>query len=310
MQLIELGKSGLKVSKVCLGTWQLSPRFWGQIEQQPIIDAITQAFDAGINFYDTAGAYGDGLSETVVGKAIAKLPREKIVVATKVFWHFHPDGKRYPDLSAEYIVEYVEDSLKRMNTDYIDLLQCHSYDYMTPVEEIIEGLEKVLKQGKVRAYGTSNWTVEQIRKGLNAGGKFYTCQPLFSLLHDSAKQDMLPFCRANGIGTLVYSPLARGVLSGKYKGDEKFDDSRQNSPDYQGQRFKTICDAMKKVEQIGQNYNLSPVQTILAATFMHTDLDCLIVGTKKPQHILDAADTPNRKLTREHFFQIQNLFAI
>src|SRR5687768_2332577 len=125
---VRLGKTELHVSPVCFGTWQLSPRFWGQQDEAQIMRSMREAFEAGVNFFDTAGAYGDGHAEQVLGRGVAELPRDQIVIATKVYWHFYPDGRRYPDLSRQYILQYCDEALTRMKTDYIDLLQCHSWD--------------------------------------------------------------------------------------------------------------------------------------------------------------------------------------
>ena len=127
---IVLGKSGLRVSQVCFGTWQLSPRFWGDLPKSEVAAAIRTAYDLGINFFDTADAYGDGLAETVLGETLRDVPRDKVVIATKVFNHFNPDGSRYPDLSPAHIVERCDASLKRLRTDYIDLYLLHLYDQL------------------------------------------------------------------------------------------------------------------------------------------------------------------------------------
>lgn len=306
---VRLGRTGLQVSPICYGSWQLSPRFWGVQPEEQFIHAMRRAFEMGVNFYDTADAYGNGLAEEVMGKALAPLPREQLVVTTKVYWHFFDDGRRYGDLSKAYIIEECESSLRRLNMSYVDLYQIHAYDPLAEPTEIVEALEKLLKDGKIRAFGTSNWTVEQMRLG-NQLGNYATCQPPYSLLRRSIENDILPFCQANDIGTLVYSPLHRGLLSGKYKGGESFTDLRQNDPDFTGERFKTICDRMAKVAKIGQGYGLSPSQTVLAATLMHPGIHCAIVGVKTAEHIEEASGAMGKSLSREDWNAVRSLLTV
>lgn len=173
---VRLGRSNLQVSPVCYGSWQLSPRFWGKQPEDAMINSMRRAYDVGVNFYDTADAYGDGYAEELMGRALQPIPRDKIIVTTKVYWHFYPDGRRHADLSGDYVIAECDASLKRLRMDYVDLYQLHSWDPLTPVGETVQSLEKLVKQGKIRAYGTSNWTVEQMRTGLQFGN-FATCQP-------------------------------------------------------------------------------------------------------------------------------------
>jgi len=306
---VRLGRTGLQVSPICYGSWQLSPRFWGVQPEEVFIDAMRRAFELGVNFYDTADAYGNGLAEEVMGKALAPLPREELVVTTKVFWHFFDDGRRYGDLSKAYIIQACENSLRRLNMTYVDLYQIHSYDPLAEPTEIVEALEKLIKDGKIRAFGTSNWTVEQMRLG-NQLGNYGTCQPPYSLLRRGIESDILPYCQANDIGTLVYSPLHRGLLSGKYKGTESFTDLRQNDVDFTGERFEIICDRMAQVGKIGHGYGLSPSQTILAATLMHPGIHCAIVGVKRPEHIEEAVGAMSKSLSREDWNSIRTLLTV
>src|SRR5690606_2198565 len=189
---VRLGRTGLWVSPICFGTWQLSPRFWGPQPEDQIIAAVRRAYDLGVNFYDTAGAYGDGLAETVLGKAIKSIPRDRIVMASNVYHHIKPDSTRFGDLSREYIIQECEDCLRRLGTDYLDLFQCHVFDPLTHPAETIDGMETLVRQGKIRAYGTSTWTAEQIRLGLAFGGRFGSEQPKYSLIDRGIERDVLP----------------------------------------------------------------------------------------------------------------------
>jgi aryl-alcohol dehydrogenase-like predicted oxidoreductase len=306
---VRLGRSELQVSPICYGSWQLSPNFWGDQPEDVMIRAMQRAFEVGVNFYDTADAYGDGLSERIMGKALADLPRDQIVIATKVFHHFYEDGRRHPDLSHDYILAECDASLKRLNMDYIDLYQCHSYDHLSDPQEIAEAMEKLLKAGKIRAYGTSNWNPEQMRCG-RTFGNFSTCQPPYSLINRKIETDLLPYCRANDIGVLVYSPLHKGLLSGKYTGVEKFEDHRARGADFTGERFKMLAGRVAEVTKIAQKYSLTTVQLVLAATLMHPAITCAIAGIKSPDQIEDAAGAMGKTISREDYHTVRTLLTV
>lgn len=306
---IRLGRSGLQVSPVCYGSWQLSPRFWGPQPEDTLIASMRRAYEVGINFYDTAGAYGDGLAEQVMGKALEPLPRDKVVIATKVCHHFLPDGKRYPDLSAAYVHSYCDDALRRLRTDYIDLYQCHAFESLTRPQETVQAMEDLIRKGKIRAYGVSNWTVEQMRLGWSIGN-YSTCQPPYSLLLRGIENDILPFCMSNDVGVLVYSPLHRGLLSGKYKGDETFEDHRKTHPDYQNPRFKTICDRVAQLKPIAQDYGLTISQLVLTATLALPSIHCVIVGVKQPSQIEEAAGAMGKTISRQDWDKVRSLLSV
>lgn len=306
---IELGRTGLKVSPICFGTWQLSPTYWGQVPQDPIVAAVRRGFELGVNFFDTADAYGNGLAETVLGNALKDLPREQVVVATKVYWHFFPDNRHFPDLSHDYILEACDASLGRLQLDHIDLYQCHSWDPLADMPEIVSALEKLVKSGKIRAYGVSNWTAEQMRLG-HRHGSFASAQPPYSLLRRDIEADVLPYCRASNMGVLVYSPLQKGLLTGKYTGSETFTDGRQRDANFQGERFKSLCDKVQLAAPIAEKYGLTTVQLMLAATLMHPAIHSAIVGVKEPQHIEEAAGAMGKTLTREDWYALRDLVRV
>ena len=302
---IVLGCSGLHVSPICFGTWQLSPRFWGNVSQPDIIAAVRRALDLGTNFFDTAGAYGDGLAERVLGEAMAGTKRDKIVIATKVFHHFHADGHRYPDLSASYVTTYCDEALGRLKTDYIDLYQLHSFDPLTPLEETTAALEGLRQAGKIRCYGVSNFTVEQFRLA-RRHGDYATCQPLYSLLDRQIEQDLLPYCASEGIGVLIYSPLACGLLAGKYDGSENFNDLRAKDGRFQGEMFKNVASAVRGLEPMARKYGLTLCQLVLAATLAHPAIHCAIVGIKNAAQIEEAAGAMGKTIEREDYFEIRS----
>lgn len=304
MHRVKLGGSGLEVSSICYGSWQLSPRFWGDQPADVLMAAMRRAFEVGVNFYDTADAYGDGLSETVMGEALKDLPRDRIVVATKVFHHFYPDGHRHGDLSKDYILAECDTQLKRLQTDYIDLYQCHAFDPSTDLAETAEAMEMLKKAGKIRAYGLSNFTVEQMLLAREYGD-FCTLQPRYNLLHPEAEQDLLPWCRAHGMGVLVYSPLHLGLLSGKYTGSEKFTDFRRNRPSFREERFRELAGKVRSLAPTAAKYDMSIVQLVLTVTLQNPLIDCAIVGIKKPEHIEEAASVMGKTVSREDYYAVR-----
>lgn len=306
---IVLGSMGLEVSPICFGTWQLSPRFWGEQSKTDILAAMNTAFDAGINFFDTADAYGDGYAETVVGEFLAGKPRDAVVICTKVFNHFNPDGSRYPDLSPAHIRQRCDLQLQRMGIESIDLYLLHMFDPLTPLAEVAETMDSLKKQGKIRNYGVSNHTVEQLR-AQRYFGAYDVVQPRYSLVDTEIESDLLPYCEAENIGVMVYSPMHKGLLTGKYTGNETFTDFRKNHPDFQGERFQAIAAAVQSLEPLARKYELSIYQLVLAATLMHPGIDVAVVGIKGPPQIADAIGAMGKTISREDYFAVRKVLAI
>lgn len=305
---VTFGKTGLRVSRVCFGTWQLSPRFWGEQSKDALIEAMRAAFSLGINFFDTADAYGDGYAETVLGEFVSGVRRDSIVLCTKVFNHFNPDASRYPDLSPAHVAERCEASLKRLRTDYIDLYLLHLFDPLTPFADVAETLERLRRQGKIRHYGVSNHTVEQLRAE-RVFGAYNAVQPPYSLLAPDIEADLLPYCQAENIGVMVYSPLHKGLLTGKYTGGETFNDFRKFHPDFQGERFRSVTAAVRKLSPLAEKYAMSIYQLVLAATLMHPAIHAAVVGVKTPSQIAEAAAVMGKKIERVDYFSIRSIIA-
>lgn len=305
MERVILGESGLSVSPIAFGTWQLSPRFWGDQSKDDAIAAMKLAFDKGINFFDTAEAYGDGYAESVLGEAIRDLPRDEVVVVTKVFNHFNPDGSRYPDLSPEYIAERCDVSLGRLGIETIDLYLLHMYDPLTPLADTAGALEKLRDQGKVRCFGVSNHSVEQCR-AQRRFGPYSVVQPPYSFVDPAGETDLLPYCQSENIGVMIYSPMHKGLLTGKYTGEETFSDFRSNHPDFQGDRFKELCAKLQSLKPIAERNGLTIYQLVLAATLMHPAIQVAICGIKTPAQIEEAAGASGKVLSREDHFAVRN----
>jgi myo-inositol catabolism protein IolS len=305
-QKIILGKTGLSVSRICLGTWQLSPRFWGEVPTTHVAEAVRTAFDLGVNFFDTADAYGDGLAENVLGEVLESLPRDRVIVTTKVFNHFNPDGTRYPDLSPPHIKERCEASLKRLRTDYIDLYLLHFYDQLTPLSAIAETMEELKAQGKIRHYGVSNFSIEELRAAVGAG-EFAVLQPAYSLVNTEAEQALFPFCQAQNIGVMVYSPMHKGLLTGKYKGGEMFTDFRQHHPDFQGERFRMLAEAVQNLRPLADQYGLSIYQLVLAVTLTHPAIHSAVIGVKNSDQVKEAVGALSKEIDRPDYFKIRRM---
>ncbi len=306
---VMLGQTELKVSPVCFGTWQLSPRFWGEVSKESVLAAMNRAFDDGVNFFDTADAYGDGYGETVLGEFLAGKPRDDLVICTKVFNHFNPNASRYPDLSPEHIRQRCEVELRRMRIETIDLYLLHMFDPLTPLGEVAQTLDLLKKQGKIRHYGVSNHTMEQFR-AQRRFGHYDVIQPRYNLIETDIENDLLPYCQAENVGVMVYSPLAKGLLTGKYTGNETFTDFRKHHADFQGSRFERIAAAVQKLEPLAKKYELSTYQLVLCATLMHPAIHVVVVGIKTEAQIVEALGVMGKTLSREDYFAVRKTLAI
>lgn len=301
---ITLGRTGLKVSRICFGTWQLSPRFWGDVPSAQVSEAVRTGYDLGINFFDTADAYGDGLAESVLGETLRAFPRDMVVIATKVFNHYNPDGTRYPDLSPAHIREQCEASLTRLRTDYIDLYLLHFYDQLTPLAEVAGAMESLKAQGKIRHYGVSNFNIEELRAAV-AAGNFAVLQPPYSLISAEAEQALFPLCLTHEIGVMVYSPMHKGLLTGKYRGTETFVDFRRHHPDFQGERFRMLAGAVRNLAPMAARYGMTIYQLVLAATLTHPAIHAAVVGIKTSDQIREAVGATAKAIDRPDYFAIR-----
>jgi len=304
MRKVTLGRSGLEVTPICFGCWQMGQTYWGRQPEDLLTDAVRTALELGVNFFDTADAYGDGEAEHILGKALKGVKREDVVVATKVYHHFYEDGRRHPDLSADYIPKACDASLKRLGLDYLDLYQAHAFDPLTPMEETAAAFERLKEVGKIRAYGVSNLTVEQVRTA-RTYGDYDTIQPRYSLLGREIENDLLPYCHRHNVGVLVYSSLMRGVLTGKFKGDETFDDLRGNDPMFKGEAFRSMIAKVEKLRPMAEAKGCTMTQLSLAATLMHPSIHCAITGIKSPEQIRDCAGAADVQISREEYHAIR-----
>ncbi len=308
MERTQLGRTDIRVSTICFGCWQMGGTFWGQLPEDDMKAAVKRAFELGVNFYDTADAYGNGHGEEVLGDAIKDLPRDQIVLATKLCHHWvadEPGQPRYEDLTYDYVIWECEQSLKRLGTDYIDVYLAHAWEPMTHPLETIMAFEKLKKDGKIRCFGVSNWTAEQIRCGLKFG-RIEVCQPAYNLFQRDIEKDILPLCLAESIGVMTWGSLRFGLLTGKYTGTETFDDLRKGDPDFQGEQFKENVEKVNTLKPLAEQLGKSVVQLVLRTTIQHPAVSCPIVGIKRPEQIEDAAGAMGWSLTQRQLYEVRD----
>lgn len=303
MKYRALGRTGLKVSELCLGTMTFGTNFYGiAVVEQPSADTmVARALEAGINFFDTADVYSYGESETVLGQALKnnQVERDKVIVATKVRSAMTEAATagtgdvNNVGLSRQHIMAGVEQSLKRLGTDYIDLYQVHGWDILTPVEETLHALEDLVRQGKVRYLGCSNWSARHLMKAIylaraNGWAEFVSLQAYYSLVGRDLEHELLPLCREEGLGILPWSPLSGGFLSGKYRRDNPNPEGARRS----GFQFPPIdevrgFDAVEALERIAKEKNASVAQVALAWLLAQPAVTSIIIGANKLSQLED-----------------------
>jgi aryl-alcohol dehydrogenase-like predicted oxidoreductase len=293
-----LGNTGLKVSELCLGTMTFGGKgMWtaiGTLPQQGVDELVKQAVDAGINFIDTANIYSEGLSEELTGKAIRNLGlnRDDLIIATKVRGKMG-DGPNQIGLTRKHILTQVEASLKRLNTDYIDLYQIHGYDALTPLEDTIATLDTLVQSGKVRYIGCSNLTAWQLMKSLgysqyNHKSKFVSLQAYYTIAGRDLEREIVPLLQDQKVGLMVWSPLAGGFLSGKYtRNGEMEQGSRRVTFDFPPINKEKAYDIIDELQVIAKEKNCSVAQLALAWLLHQKAVTTVIIGAKRPDQLQD-----------------------
>jgi aryl-alcohol dehydrogenase-like predicted oxidoreductase len=291
MRYRRLGSSDLEVSEIALGSWLT---YGGGVGRDQAVACVERAFALGINFIDTANVYARGAAEELLGELLAKRPRESYVLATKLYF---PMSKQDRGLSREQVFKQLDASLERLRTSYVDLYQCHRYDGETPLEETMEALTEVVRQGKVRYLGFSEWNGEQIEAALDLHGrsdgrieKFVSSQPQYSLLWRKPEREVFPLSAANGISQVVWSPLAQGVLTGKYEpGKARPQGSRATSTEMGGTIDRwlrgEILEAVQRLGQIADGVGITTAQLALAWVLREPNVASAIVGASRPEQV-------------------------
>lgn len=325
MQFRSLGSSGIQASSIGLGAWAMGGWMWGGSNDSDSIAAVHAALDAGINLIDTAPIYGFGRSEKIVGKAIHDR-RDRVVLATKCAMicdpnrgklKFHSDVGR-PDedgiipvsiyCGAESIRSEVESSLRRLRTDYIDLYQTHWQDPTTPIAETMEALMKLKEAGKIRAIGVSNAEANDIEE-YQAAGVLDSDQERFSMLDRDMARDRLPYCRQHGIAFLAYSPLSRGLLTGKVAPDREFSetDQRHGDPHFSEENRRRVASILEQLNPICQELNITYAQLAIAWSIHQPGMTHALVGARNPRQAQENAFAGTIRLTQEHLDSIQRI---
>jgi aryl-alcohol dehydrogenase-like predicted oxidoreductase len=286
MKYRKLGASDLKVSEISLGSWLT---YGVGVERTNAQRCVDRAFDLGINFIDTANVYGRGAAESFLGEVLAKRKRDSYVLATKVFFPMSASDK---GLSRAQIAKQIDASLTRLKTDYVDLYQCHRYDPETPLEETMQALSDVVRQGKARAIGFSEWSPDQIRAAFAIDGveRFVSSQPQYSLLWRRPEKEVIPLCRERGVSQIVWSPLGQGVLTGKYlPGAPLPADSRAKSDSMGGymQRLteSKVLQAVQALKPLAQEAGCTLTQFALAWVLREANVASAIVGASRPEQL-------------------------
>jgi len=311
MRYRQLGDSDLRVSEISLGSWLT---YGLGVDDQKARACLDRAFELGVNLIDTANIYGKGAAESFLGKALQGRPRSSYILATKLYF---PMTETDRGLSAPQIYKQIDASLMRLRTDYVDLYQCHRYDVHTPLEETMEALSTVVRQGKARYIGFSEWNADQIAASLAIPGsvKFVSSQPQYSMLWRKPEDEVFPLCAANGIGQIVWSPLGQGVLTGKYlPGQPPPKDSRAASPEMNtfwsdDLRSDKVLTAVQELRPIAARLGITLAELALAWVLRDPSVSSAIVGASRPQQVDDNVAASGVIIPDEELGEIDRVLA-
>jgi aryl-alcohol dehydrogenase-like predicted oxidoreductase len=298
MKFRKLGGSEIEVSEISLGSWLT---YGSGVEREQTEACTRAAFEAGINFFDTANVYGGGAAESAWGEILSDYKREDYVLATKVFFQMSETDR---GLSREQIHKQIDASLERLRTDYVDLYQCHRPDPDTPIEETMEALTEVCEAGKAHEIGFSEWTVEQIQASLEVPDtkKFVSSQPQYNMIWRAPEAELIPFCEEHGISQIVWSPLAQGVLTGKYKpGKPPPPDSRAASEamNWAMDRYRSdeVFEAAQRLVPVAEQAGISMVTMALAWCLRQENVASCIIGASRPEQVHQNAEAAGVELS-------------
>jgi 1-deoxyxylulose-5-phosphate synthase len=310
MDYVNLGRTGVKVSRLCLGCMTYGAKKWREwvLEEEESQPLLRRAFEAGINFFDTADMYSLGVSEEILGRALKEYGpgRDRVVIATKVCQPMGNDPN-LRGLSRKHIRHSIDDSLRRLGTDYVDLYQIHRFDYDTPIDETLDALNDVVKAGKALYLGASSMFAWQFAHMLHTAdrlrlSRFVTMQNHYNLVYREEEREMVPLCRAEGIGLIPWSPLARGFLAGNRRREQGFGETTRAKTDdfahklyYQDSDF-TVVD---RLSEIAAQRGVSNAQVALAWLLHQRGITAPIIGASKMHHLEDALQALTLKLTSE-----------
>jgi 1-deoxyxylulose-5-phosphate synthase len=309
MEYVKLGKTGLTVSRICLGTMTYGAKKWREwvLEEEESQPFFQRAFEAGINFFDTADMYSTGVSEEILGRAVKKFgpSRDRVVIATKVFNPMGDDPNQ-KGLSRKHIMHAIDDSLRRLGTDYVDLYQIHRFDPETPIEETMEALNDVVRAGKALYIGASSMYAWQFQKMLhvseaNGWARFVTMQNHYNLVYREEEREMIPLCKAEGVGLIPWSPLARGFLAGNRNKESKGETLRSKTDDFAHKLYYSDSDftVVDRITEIATRLGVNNAQVALAWMLSKPEITSPIIGASKMSHLDDALKALEVKLSPE-----------
>ena len=294
MEIRNLGASGLKISAIAYGNWLTHG---SQVEEDAALACVRQALDEGITTFDTADVYANTLAESVLGKALKGERREGLEIFTKVYWPTGPGGHNDHGLSRKHIMESIDGSLSRLGTDYVDLYQAHRWDDETPIEETMEAFADVVRSGKAHYIGVSEWTADQIRQGHALARElripFVSSQPQYSMLWRVIEAEVVPTCEELGIGQIVWSPIAQGILTGKYHPGEDAPAGSRATDDKGGADMISRWmqdDVLTRVQQlapIAEEAGLTMAQLAVAWVLQNSNVSAAIIGASRPEQVTD-----------------------
>src|SRR4051794_11487260 len=307
-----LGNSGLKVSEITYGNWVTHG---SQVDDSAAIATVHAALDAGITTFDTADAYANTAAESVLGKALAGQRRESLEIFTKVYWPTGPGGANDTGLSGKHIMESINGSLSRLGTDYVDLYQAHRYDYETPIGETFQAFADIVRQGKVLYIGVSEWTAEQLREGhalaKSHGIQLISNQPQYSMLWRVIEDKVVPASEELGISQIVWSPMAQGVLSGKYLPGQPVPEGSRATDEKSGAQFISrllrdeVLEAVQRLKPVAAEAGLSMPQLAIAWVLQNPNVSAALVGASRPEQIADNVKASGVKLDADTMAAIE-----
>ena len=312
METIEIAGTGLQPSRIGLGTWAIGGWMWGGSDDAEAIRTIHAALERGITLIDTAPVYGFGHSEEVVGRALAGGGRRaRVVLATKCALDWGADEKPFRNSSRERILREVEDSLRRLATDVIDIYQIHWPDLETPFEETARAMEELLRHGKIRAVGVSNYSPEQMA-AFRAAGPLHTAQPPYNLFERGIEHDVLPYCRQHGIATLTYGALCRGLLSGRMSADTRFegDDLRRSDPKFRTPRFEGYLSAVERLDTFARDhFGKRVIHLALRWLLDRPGVSIALWGARRPSQVDPVSEVMGWRLDEAAMAEIDRIVA-
>lgn len=311
MKKVQLGKSNLYISPITFGAWAIGGQAWGGNEDKDALEAMKKSYDLGITSIDTAPVYGFGHSEKLVGKAIKEIGRDKLEILTKFGFNWKTEkgeyqfpttdgGKTYAYAGRDGIIQEVEDSLKRLGTDYIDLYQIHRPDATTPIEETMETLKELQQHGKIRAIGMSNHTVELMKRADSVIDLASTQSP-YSMVYRKIEKDIIPYCLEENVGILAYSPLQRGLLTGKIKSDHQFkgDDHRANNKFFKEPNRSRTNQFLEQIKPIAEDHRVTLAQLVINWTVQREGITAALVGARNAKQAEENAKSLSFNLSQE-----------